>query len=70
MELLKPNNLSEQIDLIISYDLSNKRTKTIQLGKTPVRLLNIQDLINMKQNAGREQDLHDIEALKNLSKLK
>jgi len=70
MELLKPNNLSEQIDLIISYDLSNKRTKTIQLGKAPVRLLNIQDLINMKQNAGREQDLHDIEALKNLSKLK
>ena len=61
-----PKDLSKQVDLIITFDLSNKKTLTKTVGATTVRLLNKKDLITMKKQSARPQDLEDIKALKKL----
>lgn len=61
-----PQNLAEQVDLIIDYDLAHRATKNVTIGNTCIPLLNKQDLINMKENSGRPQDLADIAALRSL----
>src|SRR5690554_1978891 len=61
-----PKDLSKQVDLIITFDLSNKKTLTKTVAATTVQLLNKKDLITMKKQAARPQDLEDIKALKKL----
>jgi len=61
-----PKDLSKQVDLIITFDLSNKKTLTKTLNTGTVQLLNKKDLIKMKQQSARPQDLEDIKALKQL----
>ncbi|MCX7545459.1 hypothetical protein [Marinicella gelatinilytica] len=61
-----PKDLSKQVDLIITFDLSNKKTLSKTVGTTTVQLLNKKDLITMKKQAARPQDLEDIKALKKL----
>ncbi len=58
-----PNSLNEQVDLIINYDLSNKSTKTLSSGETVISILAVDELISMKRDSGRPQDLADIDAL-------
>jgi hypothetical protein len=62
-----PNDLSEQVDIIITYDLAGKRTRRIQLSGGPVLILALPDLIEMKRRSGRPQDLEDVAALERLS---
>ncbi len=61
-----PDNLAEQVDLIIDFDLSDKAVSDIQQGTISIPLLNRHDLILMKEKAGRPQDIADIEALRKL----
>ena len=61
-----PKDLSKQVDLIITFDLSNKKILSKTVGTTTVQLLNKKDLIRMKKQAARPQDLEDIKALKKL----
>lgn len=61
-----PKDLSKQVDLIITFDLSNKKTMTKTLNTGTVQLLNKKDLIKMKQQSARPQDFEDIKALKQL----
>ncbi len=61
-----PKDLSKQVDLIITFDLSNKKTLTKTLNTGTVQLLNKKDLVKMKQQSARSQDLEDIKALKQL----
>lgn len=61
-----PKDLSKQVDLNITFDLSNKKTLSKTVGTTTVQLLNKKDLIAMKKQAARPQDLEDIKALKQL----
>ena len=61
-----PSNRANQIDLIISYDLTQAKVKTIHTLSGPVRILSRDDLIKMKKNSGRIQDLIDVEALESL----
>jgi hypothetical protein len=61
-----PDDLSEQVDIIISYDLRGKRTKRIDLADGPVQILSIKDLIAMKTASGRPQDQEDVAALERL----
>jgi len=63
-----PNNLTEQVDIIIDYDLNPNFRKLIKVGATTVPLLNRKQLIKMKQRAGRPQDLQDVIALEKLAK--
>lgn len=61
-----PDEPSEQVDLVIAYDLAGKRTTTVELAEGPVQVLAIDDLIDMKHASGRPQDLEDARALERL----
>ncbi|MCZ0945746.1 MAG: hypothetical protein OXJ53_22050 [Gammaproteobacteria bacterium] len=61
-----PDDPLEQVDIIIAYDLSGKKTKPVELSMTTVHILSIDDLIAMKQQSGRAQDIEDAAALEKL----
>ena len=61
-----PGDPLEQVDIIIAYDLTGKRTESVQLPAGAVRVLSIDDLIEMKRRSGRAQDLEDVAALERL----
>lgn len=62
-----PNNPSEQVDLIVTYDLTGRAVKKLSIGPDRVQILNRQDLITMKQDSARPQDLEDVKALEKLA---
>ena len=61
-----PHDLSEQVDIIITYQLKNNVSQTIKVGDVPIKVLKINELIKMKKQSGREQDIEDITALEKL----
>ncbi len=61
-----PEDLSQQVDIIITYDLKGKRTKRIDLTDGPIQVLSIKDLIDMKRQSSRPQDIEDVAALEKL----
>ena len=61
-----PDDPLEQVDIIINYDLTGKRTKRVELSSGPVEVLPIRDLIAMKRASSRPQDIEDIRALEQL----
>ena len=61
-----PDNPVEQVDIIIAYDLTGKTTQPVELSTITVRVLSIDDLIEMKRGSGRAQDLEDVAALEKL----
>jgi len=61
-----PNDLSEQVDIVITYDLKGKRTKRIQLRNGSVQILGLKELIKMKRKSARAQDIEDVLALESL----
>ena len=61
-----PNDLTEQVDIIIAYDLNGKQTKRIALADAVVEVLDLQALIEMKKMSGRPQDKEDVRALERL----
>ena len=61
-----PDNPVEQVDIIIAYDLTGKTTQPVELSTITVRVLSIDDLIEMKRGSGRAQDLEDAAALEKL----
>lgn len=56
----------DQVDLIISYDLTHKRVESLTLPSGPIRLLSTRDLIDMKKQSDRPQDIADVAALERL----
>lgn len=61
-----PDDPLEQVDIVITYDLTGKRTKRFELASTAVVVLAIEDLIAMKRASGRPQDIEDVHALERL----
>ena len=61
-----PIDLSEQLDIIITYDLKGKRRKRVELENTAIHILSKPDLIEMKRESGRPQDKEDVLALESL----
>lgn len=61
-----PQDLTEQLDIVISTDLKGKKVQEIETTDGTVRVLGKKDLIEMKRASGRPQDLADIEALEKL----
>lgn len=61
-----PNDLSIQVDIIITYDLKGKRTRRIQLAGGSIQILGIRELIKMKRASARPQDIEDVSALEQL----
>ena len=50
-----PDDPLEQVDIIIAYDLSGKKSQSVEMPTTTVRVLSIDDLIAMKRQSGRAQ---------------
>ncbi len=61
-----PANLSEQLDVIITFDLSGREIIKKTISNTSIPILNKTDIIDMKSNTGRAQDIEDIKALQKL----
>ncbi len=66
--MYNPGNPMIEVDLFVEHAVEFEglweRSKTVRLSeKTEVRVAGIDDLITLKQLAGRPQDLRDIEAL-------
>ena len=61
-----PENPTEQLDIVISYDLKGKKLDNISTSQGTIRVLAKKDLIKMKQASGRPQDLEDVRALEKL----
>ena len=61
-----PDDPLEQVDVIITYDLTGKRTRRVNLSSGPVQVLSLKGLIAMKRASGRPQDIEDIRALERL----
>jgi hypothetical protein len=61
-----PIKPSQQVDIILTHDLSKLDFITVNYQETPIRIIAKKDLIQMKKQSGRQQDLLDIEALEKL----
>lgn len=63
INLIQP---SEQIDIIITLDLAKVTIKRIEVEGHTLNVLGKKDLITMKRQSGRKQDLADIESLEKI----
>ncbi len=61
-----PSNPTEQVDIIITYDLSPSDIKSVQTSSGEILILSKESLIRMKRKSGRPQDLQDVQALEGL----
>jgi len=60
-------NPLELVNIIITHDVDKMKTIEIKVGDSKIQLATITELIKMKQQSARPQDLEDIKALKKLS---
>ena len=58
---------AETVDIIITHDLSKLKADKLKIDGKTLFVLSVKDLIKMKKESGRPQDLLDIQALENLS---
>ena len=61
-----PQRPSELIDIIITLDLSSAKKIKKSYNGQPIYVLGIEDLIKMKKESGRPQDLADVNSLEML----
>jgi len=63
---VNPARPSELVDVILTHDLSKMKLKRVRIQGRLIRLASIEDLIKMKSECGRPQDLEDVKALRKL----
>lgn len=61
-----PLNPLNQVDVIITYDLTKKEVDSIRTELGTIKVLSCKDLIAMKKSAGRPQDIEDVRILEGL----
>ncbi len=61
-----PHDLTEQVDIVVTYDLKGKRRQRVDTVEGPIQVLSRVDLIAMKRLSGRPQDLEDADALERI----
>jgi len=62
----KPEDASQLVDIIITYDLKGKGRRRLHTAAGPVHVLQLNELIRMKRESGRPQDIEDANALEKL----
>ncbi len=63
---VNPGRPSELVDVILTHDLSKMAVQRVRIEGRLIRLVSIGDLIRMKSESGRPQDLEDVKALRKL----
>lgn len=58
-----PEDASQQVDIIIIYDLKGKGRLRRDTEEGSIQLLGLRELMDMKRESGRPQDLEDVNAL-------
>jgi hypothetical protein len=61
-----PKDPSRVVDVVITHDLSKMAATRVKAGRVSLPVLAVEDLIAMKREAGRPQDLEDVRALESL----
>lgn len=61
-----PEDASQLVDIIIAYDLKGKGRQRLHTTSGPIHVLQLNELIRMKLEAGRPQDIEDVAALEKL----
>ena len=64
---VNPGDSSEIVKVILTHDLAGLKTKRVDVRGRVLVIVAIDDLVRMKEAAGRPQDLEDARALKTLS---
>lgn len=59
-----PGNPTKQVDILINKDLSSLKTQAISVGSRKIVVANLEELLKMKQESKRPQDLVDIQNIK------
>ena len=62
----KPEDASQLVDIIITYDLKDKGRQRLHPAAGPIHVLQLNELIRMKRKSGRPQDIEDADALEKL----
>ena len=62
----KPEDASQLVDIIITYDLKDKGRQRLHTAAGPIHVLQLNELIRMKRKSGRPQDIEDADALEKL----
>lgn len=62
------NNPIELVDILLGCDMNDVKKAEVLISGNRVPLVALDDLIKMKKQAGRPQDLEDIRALRALAK--
>lgn len=65
-----PNDQTEQVNLVIIYDLNVQEIVHLDVGEISVPVLSLNQLIQMKQASIRDQDRYDLELLLEIRKTK
>jgi len=52
------------VDILINKDLRRLKTIRLSVGKRKISVITLRELLNMKVESGRPQDLIDIENIK------
>lgn len=60
---VNPSNPAQLVDVVLTHDLAKMKVVRKRLDDTTVRIASIDDLIAMKRESARPQDLVDIDAL-------
>jgi len=72
--LVDPTNPMRVVDLLLKPEVPFEelmaRSQEVMLNRTKIRIASIDDLIALKQHAGRPQDLVDIEQLETIRRQK
>jgi len=57
-------NPSRQVDILITKDLKDLQTQKVSVGGRKINVATLAELLQMKKEAGRPQDLIDIKSIK------
>lgn len=63
---VNPSVPSELVDIVLTHDLADVKTETIQVQGHRIRVVALDDLIAIKLRSGRPQDQEDVRALRAL----
>lgn len=63
-----PADPSEIVDVVITHDLAKMKVLAVRWGRDEIPLVSKKDLIAMKKESARPQDLEDIKALESLDR--
>jgi len=63
---INPNNPTEMVDIVITENLANLDTVTMKIGNKKINVVALPDLVRMKRESGRPQDLEDVKVLEKM----